>query len=150
MAGAIGLAALSTMAANRSKTLLAAGHTAVDALVEGYQLALLIAAGCVILALVLSPFLLRTNESPEEEAPRIAENMATPRPRSTWSSEDPGLVHLVSPPASAIPGSAVRRPVQPVVQRGGGPHVVLVVVQDPLAGLPARAAGSACPPTARS
>ncbi len=78
MAGAIGLAALSTIAADRSKTLLAAGHTAIDALVKGYQLALLIAAGCVILGLVLSPFLLRTNESPEEEAARIKANMANP------------------------------------------------------------------------
>ena len=45
---------------------------------RGYQLALLIAAACVLAGLVLAPFLLRTDESPEEEAARIAENMQNP------------------------------------------------------------------------
>ncbi len=78
LAGAVGLAALSTIAENHSKTLLAAGQDLISALTRGYQLALLIAAGCVTLALVLSPVLLRTNESPEERARHIAENMANP------------------------------------------------------------------------
>ena len=55
MAGAIGLAALSTIAANDSKSLLASGHNLVSALTHGYQLALLIAAGCVALGLVALP-----------------------------------------------------------------------------------------------
>ena len=78
LAGAVGLAALSTIAANRSKALLAAGHDLTSALTNGYQLALLIAAGCVLLALALSPFLLRTSEPAEERARHIAENMQNP------------------------------------------------------------------------
>ena len=50
----------------------------IDSLTAGYQLALLIAAACVLLGLALAPFLLRTDESPEEEAARIAENMQNP------------------------------------------------------------------------
>lgn len=41
-------------------------------------MALLIAAGCVLVGLALSPFLLRTNEPPEEKAAHIAENMENP------------------------------------------------------------------------
>ena len=44
LAGAIGLAALGTIAANKSKSLLAAGHDMITALADGYRLALLIAA----------------------------------------------------------------------------------------------------------
>ena len=78
LAGAVGLAALSTIAANSSKSLLAAGHSAISALTHGYQLALLIAACSVALGLVLSPFLLRTDETAEEQAAHIRENMANP------------------------------------------------------------------------
>jgi len=78
LAGAIGLAALSTIAANRSKSLLAVGHDVVNALADGYRLALFIAAACVIIGLVLAPILLRTNESPEEQASHIKENMENP------------------------------------------------------------------------
>ncbi len=78
LAGAIGLAALGTIAANRSKSLLAAGHDMITALADGYRLALLIAAACVILGIVLAPILLRTKESPEEQAAHIKENMANP------------------------------------------------------------------------
>ena len=78
LAGAVGLAALSTIAANQSKSLVAAGHDVVGALAHGYQVALLIAACCVVFGLLLSPILLRTRESPEEQRAHIAENMATP------------------------------------------------------------------------
>jgi hypothetical protein len=78
LAGAIGLAALSTIAADKSKSLLSAGHTLLEALTRGYQLALLLAAGAVILGTILCPVLLRTDESPEEQAARVRENMATP------------------------------------------------------------------------
>jgi MFS family permease len=78
LAGAIGLAALGTIAENQSKSLLAAGHDMVTALADGYRVALLIAAGCVLLGLALSPILLRTKETPEEQAARIAQNMETP------------------------------------------------------------------------
>jgi EmrB/QacA subfamily drug resistance transporter len=78
MAGAIGLAALGTIAENQSKSALAAGHDLITALADGYRLALLIAAACVLLGLALTPILLRTRESPEEQAARIAENMQNP------------------------------------------------------------------------
>ena len=54
------------------------GHDMVSALTDGYQLALLIAAGSVAPRARLSPILLRTKESPEEQAARIRENMANP------------------------------------------------------------------------
>ncbi len=78
LAGAVGLAALSTIASNQTKSLVAAGHDLVGALADGYHLAILIAAGCVMLGLVLAPFLLRSNESPEEQRAHIEENMKTP------------------------------------------------------------------------
>ncbi len=78
MAAAVGLAVLSTIAANHTKSLIAQGHDVIGALTDGYQLALLIAAACVLAGLALAPFLLRTDESPEEEAARIAENMQNP------------------------------------------------------------------------
>ena len=81
LAGAIGLAALGTIAENHTKSLVAAGHDVVNSLAAGYQLALLIAATCVVIGLVLSPFLLRTKESPEEIEAHIRENMATPEAR---------------------------------------------------------------------
>ena len=63
---------------NRTRSLVAEGHQVAAALSRGYQLALLIAAGCVLVGLGLSPFLLRTNEPPEEKAAHIAENMENP------------------------------------------------------------------------
>ena len=78
MAAAVGLAVLSTIATNRSRSLVAEGHQVLAALTAGYQLALLIAAACVLVGLVLAPFLLRTNESAEEKKARIAENMQNP------------------------------------------------------------------------
>ena len=78
LAGAVGLAALSTIAANQSKSLVAAGHDLVGALAHGYQVSMLIAACCIVVGLVLCPILLRTRESPEEQRAHIAENMATP------------------------------------------------------------------------
>jgi len=78
MAGAIGLAALGTIAENRSKSLLAAGHDMISALADGYQLALLIAAACVFLGILVAPVLLRTKESPEEQQAHITENMQNP------------------------------------------------------------------------
>jgi EmrB/QacA subfamily drug resistance transporter len=78
MAGAIGLAVLSTIAANRTKSLLASGHTAIHSLTGGYQLALYIAAACVLLGLLISPLLLRNDESAEEQKRHIEENMRNP------------------------------------------------------------------------
>ncbi len=78
MAGAIGLAVLSTVAANRTRSLVASGHGLLHSLTLGYQLALYLAAASVLLGLVLAPIVLRTTESPEEAAAHIAENMQNP------------------------------------------------------------------------
>jgi MFS family permease len=78
MAGAIGLAVLSTIASNRTKSLVASGHAVIHSLTLGYQLALYIAAGSVLVGLLVSPFLLKTVESPEEQKRRIQENMLNP------------------------------------------------------------------------
>jgi hypothetical protein len=78
MAGAIGLAVLSTIATNRTKSLVASGHAVLHSLTVGYQLALYIAAACVFLGLLISPVLLRSVESPEEQRRHIAENMLNP------------------------------------------------------------------------
>ena len=78
MSAAVGLAVLSTIATNHTKSLIAQGHEVIGALTDGYRLALFLAAACVLIGLALAPFLLRTNESAEEEAARIAENMQNP------------------------------------------------------------------------
>jgi MFS family permease len=78
LAGAVGLAVLSTIATSRTRSLVASGHSLEHSLTLGYQLALYIAAGCVLVGLALAPVLLRTNESPEEEKAHIAENMQSP------------------------------------------------------------------------
>ena len=78
LAGAVGLAALGTIAENRSKSLLTSGHDVITALADGYRLALLIAAACVIFGLVVAPILLRTKESAEEQQAHIDENMQNP------------------------------------------------------------------------
>jgi len=78
MAAALGLAILSTIATNHTKALIVLGHERLAALADGYRLALLIAAGCVIAGLAVAPFLLRTSGSAEEEEARIAESMENP------------------------------------------------------------------------
>ena len=54
MAAAVGLAILSTTAAERSRSLLGSGSNRVDAQVGGYRLAFLLAAGFVLVGTVLS------------------------------------------------------------------------------------------------
>jgi MFS family permease len=78
MAAAIGLAVLSTIATNRTKSLVAEGHGLIAALTDGYRMALLIAAACVLVGLVVTPILLRAHEPPEVEEEHIAENMTNP------------------------------------------------------------------------
>jgi predicted MFS family arabinose efflux permease len=57
--GAIGLAILATLAASRTEDLLASGDSTPAALVGGYQLAFLIAAGLVVAAIVVTLTILR-------------------------------------------------------------------------------------------
>ena len=81
LAAAIGLAALSTIAANRTKSLISSGHNLVDALADSYRLALIIAGACVLVGLVLAPLLLRTDSDSEEQRARIGANMQKPEAR---------------------------------------------------------------------
>ena len=78
MAAAIGLAVLSTIATNHTKSLVAEGHGLIAALADGYRMALLIAAACVLVGLAVTPILLRAHEPPEVEGEHIAENMTNP------------------------------------------------------------------------
>ncbi|MEA2267389.1 MAG: hypothetical protein QOE27_2972 [Solirubrobacteraceae bacterium] len=73
VAGALGLAVLGTIAANRSKTLEAHGHSVASSLVGGYHLAFAIGAGSIVLALVTAVVLLRPAREPAVEAtPEVA------------------------------------------------------------------------------
>jgi EmrB/QacA subfamily drug resistance transporter len=63
--GALGLAALGAISTGRTGTLAANGATQADALTGGYQLAFLLAAGCVAVGVVLAAALLR---EPRREA----------------------------------------------------------------------------------
>ena len=60
ISGALGLAVLSTIAANHTKGLLAAHHGVTSALLSGYHLAFLVGAGAIVTGIVLAFALLRT------------------------------------------------------------------------------------------
>jgi EmrB/QacA subfamily drug resistance transporter len=66
ISAAIGLAVLGTIAASRTNELGAGGEDAVHALAGGYQLAFIVAAGCVAAALVAAIVWLRPVEAVEE------------------------------------------------------------------------------------
>jgi MFS family permease len=57
---ALGLAALGTISADHSQTLVAQGQTVVSALASGYQLGFAIAAACVATALIIVVVALRS------------------------------------------------------------------------------------------
>ena len=78
MAGAIGLAFLAPSPRTGPSRSSPAATPLIHSLTVGYQLALYIAAGCVLLGLLVSPLLLRTNESAEEQKRHIDENMRNP------------------------------------------------------------------------
>jgi MFS family permease len=58
--GAIGLAALGTVATDHAKSLTSAGHSAASALTGGYHLAYIVAAVCVAGGILVALFVLRT------------------------------------------------------------------------------------------
>ncbi|AHH99893.1 DHA2 family efflux MFS transporter permease subunit [Kutzneria viridogrisea] len=64
---AVGLAVLATLSATRTRELAAAGVNAVTALTGGYQLAFLIGAALVVVALVIGLVVLRNEPKPETE-----------------------------------------------------------------------------------
>jgi hypothetical protein len=63
VAAAIGVAVLGTISEDQTRTQLAAGHTVKDSLWSGYNLAFIVAASSVALALLLSTVLLRKDRS---------------------------------------------------------------------------------------
>ena len=65
--GSIGLAVLATLSATRSENLLAEGESTASALVGGYHLAFVIAAGLVIAAIVVTLTVLRGAALAEQE-----------------------------------------------------------------------------------
>jgi MFS family permease len=56
---AIGLAALASLATDRTRTLTAAGDSTTSALIGGYHLAFVVGASCIAVGAVLAPFVLR-------------------------------------------------------------------------------------------
>jgi len=82
VAAAVGLAVLGTVATNRTRTLLADGAGVKPALTGGYHLSFLIAAGCVVAAVVAAVALLQGPDGapadPEELQLLEAENAAEP------------------------------------------------------------------------
>jgi EmrB/QacA subfamily drug resistance transporter len=66
--GALGLAILSTLAASRTSDLLAEGTSRPQALVEGFQLAFIVAAGMLAVGAVLTAVLLRRKDVERIEA----------------------------------------------------------------------------------
>ena len=76
ISGALGLAVLSTLAANHTKGLLADGHGARGALIGGYQVAFIAGAVAIGAGIVLAFALLRPRE------PRPELQLAEPRRRT--------------------------------------------------------------------
>jgi hydroxyethylthiazole kinase-like sugar kinase family protein len=66
ISAAIGLAVLGTIAASRTSDLDARGESAIQALAGGYQLAFIVAAGCVVAALVAAVVWLRAPQNEPE------------------------------------------------------------------------------------
>jgi EmrB/QacA subfamily drug resistance transporter len=72
MGGALGLAILATLSATRTRDLLAAGRSPVSALTSGYHLAFLVAAGLVVVAIVVALAVLRPVAPAATPAPQEA------------------------------------------------------------------------------
>jgi EmrB/QacA subfamily drug resistance transporter len=66
ISGALGLAVLSTVAANRTKGLLSTGHALTSSLIAGYHLAFLIGAGTIAAGILIGLVLLRPSSSRPE------------------------------------------------------------------------------------
>jgi EmrB/QacA subfamily drug resistance transporter len=66
VSSAVGLAVLSTLASNRSKTLAAAGHSAAHALTGGYRLSFLIGGICAAVGTVIAVAVLRGTPGHDE------------------------------------------------------------------------------------
>jgi hypothetical protein len=72
LSAALGLAVLGTIATDRTKSVLQAGHVALaNAKVDGYQLAFMIAGICVVTGILIPPVVLRTPRAPDEPDPSV-------------------------------------------------------------------------------
>jgi MFS family permease len=76
ISGALGLAVLSTIAANHTKGLLATHHGLTSSLISGYHVAFLAGAGVIATGIVLAFVLLRPAAAEQSEL-RLAEPAAT-------------------------------------------------------------------------
>jgi EmrB/QacA subfamily drug resistance transporter len=65
--GALGLSVLASLSTSRANTLIDSGATTNSALTDGYQLAFLIGAGLVVVAIAVALTVLRPAAAPEEE-----------------------------------------------------------------------------------
>jgi EmrB/QacA subfamily drug resistance transporter len=74
LSGALGLAVLSTIAANHTKGLLAAHHELTSSLIDGYQLAFLTGAGVIATGIGLAFVLLRPGGQRRELQPATADS----------------------------------------------------------------------------
>ena len=79
LSAAIGLAALGTIATDRTNSLAASGHSAIDALSGGYHLAFLIAAGAAAIGVAIAVLVLRSPR-PELQAVKDEREAATIEP----------------------------------------------------------------------
>jgi EmrB/QacA subfamily drug resistance transporter len=78
MSAALGIAVLGTLAASRTSHLLAGGDSSASALTGGYRLAFLIAAGCVVVGIVVALTVLREPTPVGAPAPEAGgEEMST-------------------------------------------------------------------------
>jgi len=82
ISGALGLAVLSTIAANRTKGLVSAHHGLTTSLISGYHVAFLTGAGVIATGIVLAFVLLRPARAaqPELQLAQDAENDAATLP----------------------------------------------------------------------
>jgi MFS family permease len=73
LSGALGLAVLSTIAANHTQGLVAEHHALTGALVDGYQLAFIAGAGAIAAGIVLAFTLLRPRDAGHQPQPVLVE-----------------------------------------------------------------------------
>ena len=83
--GALGLAVLATLATNRTADLTTSGDSTAQALTSGYQLAFLIAAGLVAVAVAVAAFVLEPVAAPQAQTEEGVEAPELPEP--AFSSE---------------------------------------------------------------
>ncbi len=76
--GALGLAALATVAIGRTETLMQSGEAAPQAMTSGFHLAFWVAAGLVLSAIVAAATLMKAPEEPELET--VVDDEAVPEP----------------------------------------------------------------------